>query len=204
MLKLVLATRNEGKIREIRELLKKDPIEVLSVKDFPNCPDSEEPFDNYVENARDKANLTAEHTGTWALADDSGLEVEALGGRPGVLSARYAGEGVTYEDNYRKVLQEMEGIPEAKRGACFRCCMVLRDPDGREEVTEGVLSGKIALTLQGNQGFGYDPIFWVPEVQKTLAQLSLEEKNRLSHRHRALMEMIPRLKALIEKTEKNK
>lgn len=193
-MKLILATRNSGKQREIQELLKNDPIEVLSLEQFPHCPDSEEPFNSYLENARDKAHLVAEHCNGWALADDSGLEVDALQGRPGVLSARYAGSEVSYEDNYLKVLKELADVPEEKRGARFRCCMVLRHPDGREFSTEGIVEGRITLTPRGKGGFGYDPIFFLPGRAKTLAELSLEEKNKMSHRHLALVKMIPILR----------
>jgi XTP/dITP diphosphohydrolase len=198
-MKLVLATRNAGKQREIQELLKKDPIEVLTLNDFPDCPDSVEPFDTYRENARDKARLVAEHCGCWALADDSGLEVDALNGRPGVLSARYAGDEVSYADNNLKVLRELSGVPENQRGARFRCCMVLRHPDGREFFTEGVLSGRITRTPKGEGGFGYDPIFFLPEKGKTMAELSLEEKNKVSHRHLALVKMLPILRGELGK-----
>jgi XTP/dITP diphosphohydrolase len=196
-MKLILATRNAGKQREIQELLKKDGIGVLSLKDFPNCPDSEEPFNTYLENARDKARLVAEYCGCWALADDSGLEVDALAGRPGVWSARYAGADASYRDNYLKVLRELNGVPEDRRGARFRCCMVLRHPDGREHLTEGVLPGCITLTPIGEGGFGYDPIFFLPEKERTLAELSLQEKNQISHRHLALVKMIPILRRVI-------
>jgi XTP/dITP diphosphohydrolase len=195
-MKIVLATRNLGKQREIRELLQQDGIEVLSLKDFPDCPDSDEPFSTYLENARDKARLVAEHCACWALADDSGLEVDALQGRPGVLSARYAGDNVSYEDNYLKILRELNGIGEEKRGARFRCCMVLRHPDGREFSAEGVLEGRITTAPKGAGGFGYDPIFFLPEKIKTLAELSLVEKNKISHRHLALVKMIPILQSL--------
>jgi XTP/dITP diphosphohydrolase len=193
-MKLILATRNPGKQREIQELLEKDGIEVLSLDEFPGCPDSEEPFDTYLENARDKARWVAEHCRGWALADDSGLEVDALQGRPGVLSARYAGPDVSYEDNYRKILQDLSGVPDPRRGARFRCCMVLRDPTGREFVTEGVLTGRITLAPKGKGGFGYDPVFFLPDKNCTLAEMSLEEKNKISHRHLALVRMLPILR----------
>ena len=193
-MKLVLATRNAGKRREIQELLKQDSIEILSLEQFPDCPDSDEPFSTYLENACDKARLVAEYCDCWALADDSGLEVDALQGRPGVLSARYAGPEVSYEDNYLKVLNELIGVPEKHRSARFRCCMVLRHPDGREFSTEGVVEGLITSAPKGESGFGYDPIFFLPEKGKTLAELSLEEKNKISHRHLALVKMIPILR----------
>lgn len=196
MEKLVLATRNPGKTKEIQDFLNGLPVQVESLEAYPDCPDSEEPYDTYVENARDKARLVAQYCQAWALADDSGLEITALGGRPGVYSARYAGEKASYEDNWRKVLQEMKGIPESERGAVFRCCMVLVHPDGREFVSEGILEGQITTEAHGEHGFGYDPIFWVPPLGKTLAELSLEEKNQLSHRHLALVGMLSHLKMI--------
>lgn len=196
MLKIVLATNNLGKKREIQEILKGLPIELALAGDFPGCPDSDEPFDTYLENAEDKARLVAEYTGCWALADDSGLEVDFLKGRPGVLSARYAGNGVSYEDNYRKVLQELEGVPEERRGALFRCQMVLRNPQGKQFVTEGSLRGRITEKPLGEGGFGYDPIFLLPEEGKTLAQMTSERKNSISHRRRALAGMLPHFREL--------
>lgn len=196
MLKIVLATNNRGKKREIREILKGLPIELALAGDFPGCPDSEEPYDTYLENAEDKARLVAEYTGCWALADDSGLEVDFLKGRPGVLSARYAGEGASYEDNYRKILCELEGVPKERRGAFFRCQMVLRSPKGKQFVTEGCLEGRITEKPLGEGGFGYDPIFFMPEEGKTLAQMTLEKKNSLSHRRRALARMLPHFREL--------
>ena len=196
MFKLVLATNNPGKKKEIQKILQGLPIEVALAGDFPGCPESEEPFDTYLENAEDKARLVAEHTGCWALADDSGLEVDALEGRPGVLSARYAGEGVSYEDNYKKVLEELQDVPEARRGAAFRCQMVLRSPEGKQFVTEGRLEGRITQKPRGEGGFGYDPIFLLPDQGRTLAEMSLEEKNSLSHRQRALTQMFPHFQAL--------
>jgi XTP/dITP diphosphohydrolase len=196
MLKLVLATNNAGKKKEIQEILMGLPIELALAGDFPGCPDSKEPYDTYLENAEDKARLVAEYTGCWALADDSGLEVDFLKGRPGVLSARFAGQGVSYEDNFRKVLRELEGVPEERRGALFRCQMVLRSPQGEQFVTEGTLEGRITEKPLGEGGFGYDPIFFLPEEGKTLAQMTLEKKNSLSHRRRALVKMLSHFRKL--------
>lgn len=196
-IKIVLATRNEGKIREIKKILEDLPVAVVSLAEFPPFPEVEEPHDTYLENAREKARAVARHCGTWALADDSGLEVEALGGRPGVLSARYAGENVTYADNNQKLLKELDGIPPYKRKAVFRCCMVLKHPDGRECSSEGELWGTITMKPRGEGGFGYDPVFEIPTSYKTLAELSLEEKNRISHRTRALRKMKEHIGELI-------
>lgn len=196
-MKLVLATNNSGKLREIKTLLAGLPVEVTSLKDYPGCPESEEPYETYEENARDKAMVVSNYCQAWALADDSGLEIDALQGRPGVFSARYAGEKVTYEDNNRKVLKELKGIPASDRGARFRCCMVLRSPAGEEFITQGELCGQITEEPQGQNGFGYDPIFWLSDRKQTLAQLSLEEKNQISHRTRALQKMVQVLKKLV-------
>lgn len=194
--KLILATGNAGKTREISECLKGLPVEVASMSIDPKCPESPEPFETYIENARDKARLVAQHFGTWALADDSGLEITALGGKPGVYSARYAGEGATYEDNWQKVLVEMKDVPYKKRGAAFRCCMVLTHPDGQEFISEGVLPGQITTAPKGEGGFGYDPIFYLPEQRKTLAELDFAAKNEISHRRRALNGMLTHLRAV--------
>ena len=196
-MKIVLATRNPGKTKEIKSMLADFPVEILSLAQFPDCPEADEPYDNYLENARQKAEITAKHCQAWALADDSGMEVAALEGAPGVISARYAGKNVSYEDNYRLVLKNLAQVPEEERGAVFRCCMVLRSPEGMERVTEGELAGKITQEPQGDQGFGYDPIFWVPELEKTLAQISPEEKNRISHRRRALVKMKEKIQEIL-------
>lgn len=185
-LTLVLATHNRGKYREISAVLSDLPINVLFTADFPDCPKSEEPFGTYLENASDKAQLVAQHTGHWVLADDSGLEVTALQGAPGVKSARYAGEKVSYTDNNEKILQELAGKEGAGREAAFVCTMVLRSPQGEEWVSVGKLVGQIATEPKGEFGFGYDPIFWLPDKKKTLAELQPEEKNLISHRRRAL------------------
>ncbi|HEX5034025.1 MAG TPA: non-canonical purine NTP pyrophosphatase, partial [bacterium] len=139
-----------------------------------------------LSNAREKARLAAEHCGEWALADDSGLEVEALAWKPGVRSARYAGEGAGDEENWRKLLTELQGIPLEKRRAVFRSVVVLRHPDGRERIGEGELWGRIAEAPKGEGGFGYDPVFIPEGFERSLAELSPAEKNSLSHRFRAL------------------
>ncbi|PKN33173.1 MAG: non-canonical purine NTP pyrophosphatase [Deltaproteobacteria bacterium HGW-Deltaproteobacteria-19] len=182
---VVFASRNRGKIREIRALLEGLPISLRSLDDFPDAPDVEEDGDTFWANARKKALAIARHTGCAALADDSGLTVAALGGAPGVHSARYAGENADDAKNIDKLLRVMKDIPKERRNAAFRCVLVLCEPDGSCESFEGAWDGRIAETPDGDGGFGYDPVFYVPALGKTVARLSLEEKNRLSHRARA-------------------
>lgn len=183
---VVFASRNRGKIREIGALLEGLPIALRSLDDFPDAPDVEEDGDTFLENALKKALAIARHTGCAVLADDSGLTVDALGGAPGVHSARYAGEGADDGRNIEKLLREMKDVPERERGAAFRCVLVLCEPDGSCEYFEGAWEGRIADTPDGDGGFGYDPVFYLPGLGKTVARLSLEEKNRLSHRARAM------------------
>lgn len=211
---IVLATRNRDKIKEIEAIMA--PIEVTLVRldDFPAVPEVVEDGATLEENALKKARVVREHTGCCALADDTGLEVAALGGAPGVYSSRYAGENVTYDDNNTKLLRELEGVPSAKRTARFRCVMALalvndvaemlytRVKESAESnmarieaggvdalVTEGILDGSIAPDKRGTHGFGFDPLFEVPGLKKTLAELEPAKKNRISHRYRALVEM---------------
>ena len=183
---LILATGNRHKAEEIQESLKGMGLTLRTLKDFPDCPAVEEDGKTCQDNAIKKATAIAAYTGQWALADDTGLEVDALDGRPGVYAARYAGEQATYEDNCRKLLQELEGVPGDKRTARFLTVMALSDPQGNTQVVEGVLQGVITTSFQGTQGFGYDPVFFVPEENKTLADMTLTEKNQISHRALAL------------------
>lgn len=184
---LVLATRNPGKTREIRELLKDFPIEIKNLDDFGPTPDIEEDGDTFDENAFRKASFTAKVLGLPALADDSGLEVEALGGAPGVHSARYAGPSATDDERVAKLLKEMEG--KENRAAAFMCVISIAVPSGVALTYEGRCEGVIAEAPAGENGFGYDPIFYYPPMKKTFAQLSAEEKNRVSHRGKALEEL---------------
>ena len=183
---VVLATRNQHKVQEIRALLADLPITFLSLTDFPDLPDVVEDGSTCEENAVKKARETAAGTGHWALADDTGLEVDALDGRPGVYAARYAGEHATYADNCEKLLKELKDIPVAQRGARFLTVMALSDPEGQTEVVQGELQGQITEQFYGSQGFGYDPVFYVPKAHKTLAEMTLAKKNELSHRGQAL------------------
>lgn len=183
---MVLATANRHKVEEISEMLADHRIVVRSLGEFPGAPEIVEDGSTYGENALKKARSAAKFTGKPALADDTGLEVDALGGRPGLFAARFAGEGCTFQDNIRKLLDLLEGVPAERRGARFVCVLAFVLPGGRERVVEGELLGRITEVPAGVGGFGYDPVFYVPEVGKTLAELAPEEKNRLSHRRRAL------------------
>ncbi|MEJ2092267.1 MAG: XTP/dITP diphosphatase [Syntrophobacterales bacterium] len=190
-LTLVMATRNAGKVRELAELLRDLDVRLLSLNDFPELPEIPEEGSTFAENALAKAQAVARLTGFPALADDSGLEVEALGGRPGVFSARYAqdrtgGRTPSDEDNWRKLLDELREVPPEKRQARFVCEIALAWPTGRLVTTRGEVAGVIALEPRGTRGFGYDPVFWVPAYQATVAELDLAVKNRISHRGQAL------------------
>ena len=190
MTELVVATRNPGKLREIKALLGKHHIRVLSVEDFPGLPEIEEDGDSFEDNALKKAREVAAFTGCLTLADDSGLVVESLGGRPGVNSARFAGEKASDGENTAKLLKELSGVPMERRQGAFCCVMALCWPDGVCRLFSGRLEGVILEGPQGTGGFGYDPVFFVPSYEKTLAELSLEIKNRISHRGLALHKLV--------------
>jgi len=191
---IVLATKNSGKLKEIKEILKIDGIRISTVLDFAGCPEVEEDGSTFEENALKKAKAVCEFTGKPALSDDSGLEVTALGMMPGVKSARFAGPGCSYEENNTKLLKLMEKIPESKRDARFVCVALLYLPGGRQEVTEGTCKGYISKESRGEGGFGYDPVFILPEYGKTMAELGLEIKNKVSHRAEAFKKMAERIK----------
>lgn len=190
-MKLLVATRNAGKLREIRRVLESEGIEILGLDDLPDAPEPEEDGETFLDNARKKAWSLVRATELPALADDSGLVVDVLGGRPGVHSARFAGAGATDERNNRKLIQELRGVPPGRRSAAFVCAMVLALPDRREFTAEGRLEGRILERPKGTRGFGYDPLFFVEESGTTLAEMELETKNRLSHRGRALRALLP-------------
>lgn len=191
---LVLATRNPDKGRELAALLGDLGITIRTLAEFPGAPEVEEDGETCEANATKKAVTIARATGLPAVADDTGLMVEALGGRPGVHAARYAGEGATYEDNWKKLLRELTGIPREKRRAQFVTVAAIADPKGTVSLVRGVLDGLIAEAPVGTRGFGYDPVFFVPELGKTLAQLTPDEKNRISHRARAFAKIKELLK----------
>ena len=185
---IVLATRNKKKIEEIKRITADLPITILSLDNYPDCPETVEDKDTFEGNAIKKAVEVCQCTGLPALADDSGLEVDVLGGAPGVYSARYAGSSGSGTDvrNYEKLLAELKNVPDEKRGAQFVCCMALAFPDGTEKSFFGYAKGCIGYEPKGQTGFGYDPVF-IPEGHKrTFAEMSGEEKDRLSHRGKAI------------------
>lgn len=184
---LVIATRNRGKIEEISALLKDFPVTVKSLDDFGPIPFVEEDGETFEENAYKKASFTARVLGLPALADDSGLMVDALGGSPGVHSARYGGPDATDADRCRKILEELRAC--ADRRAAFSCVLSIAVPTGEALTYEGRCEGTIAQRPVGENGFGYDPIFYYPPLKKTFAQLTREEKAAVSHRGRALLEI---------------
>lgn len=183
---LVIATGNKGKTAEIRALLEGFPVEIRNLDDFGPIPPVVEDGETFEENAYKKASFTARVLGVPALADDSGLVVDALGGAPGVLSARYGGKDASDKDKYLKLLKEMKG--KTDRRTAFECVLSIAVPYGAALTYEGRCEGVIAEAPAGEGGFGYDPVFYYPPLEKTFAQLSAEEKNRVSHRGRALAE----------------
>jgi XTP/dITP diphosphohydrolase len=195
MKKFVLASGNKGKVREINEILADLDIEVVPQSEF-GVPEAEETGLTFVENAILKARNAAKHTGLPAIADDSGIEVDYLRGAPGIYSARYAGVGAGDEANLHKLLRDMEGVPESERAARFQCLMVCmrHDLDPVPIICQGTWEGRLATAPKGENGFGYDPIFYVPEYDCMSAELPREVKNRLSHRGQALRQLVEELK----------
>jgi XTP/dITP diphosphohydrolase len=201
--KILVATTNPGKIAELRAMLDFD-VEWLGMSDVGDIAEIKEDGSTFVENARKKAIGYAKATGLWTIADDSGLEVDALGGAPGVKSARFSGEKTINDDgtlidhrNIAKVLELLEDVPEEKRTARFFCCLCLASPEQILIETEGTLEGLITNREIGKNGFGYDPIFFVPHLNKTAAQLTPEEKNAISHRGNAIRKFKPLLEELL-------
>ncbi len=190
-MKLLVATRNAGKLREIDSLLAGRGIEVRGLENWENLPEVLEDGDSFTANARKKALEIAVAADCLTLADDSGLVVPALNGAPGVFSARYAGENATDQQNNQRLLSELAVVAPGQRQAYFCCVIALADPQGRCRTFEGRLQGQLIDEFRGGQGFGYDPLFLVPEYGKTLAELPLEVKNRISHRGKALARVLP-------------
>lgn len=188
-MELLIASKNLGKVREIRKALKGLRLRILSLNDFPDVPQINEDGKTYRENALKKARFFSKYFKKLTLADDSGIEVDILGGFPGPRSARYAGKEASNQRNNQKLLKKLNGIPFSKRGATFRCVLALVSPDGKEKVIEGTCRGKIGFKEIGRRGFGYDPIFYIPRYGKTMAQLTINEKNRISHRGKALRKL---------------
>ncbi|MCH8292014.1 XTP/dITP diphosphatase [Candidatus Poribacteria bacterium] len=186
-MKLVLATRNLGKVRELGEMLSDQrKVEILSLRDFSDAPQIVEDGETYQENARKKATQIAEHTGYLTLGDDSGLEVDALNGAPGVHSARYAGENASDAQRIEKLLDALKDVPDDQRTARFKCAIAIAEPEGQSKVVVGVCEGKIIRESRGVHGFGYDPVFVPAGYDQTFAELGDEVKNRISHRAKAL------------------
>ncbi|MBR3498842.1 MAG: RdgB/HAM1 family non-canonical purine NTP pyrophosphatase [Selenomonadaceae bacterium] len=195
MKKIVLASKNSDKVKEMRLVLKDLPLEILSLADFADLPDAVEDGSTFEENALIKAKFFREQTGLACLADDSGLEVDALGGLPGVHSARFAGYHADDLTNNKKLLDELKKIGVEESAADYRCALAFVDTDGTVLLSEGKILGKIKIVARGTGGFGYDPYFYLDD-EHTMAQLPVDEKNKISHRGAALKEMILKLKEI--------
>lgn len=182
----MMATRNRGKLRELEVLLAGIPVELLTLEDLPGMPEVEETGETFLENATLKAVMIAQASGILTLADDSGLVVDALGGRPGVYSARFAGEKADDWQNNMKLLRLLKGVSPERRTARFVSSIAVAEPNGRRVCSaEGRCEGVILEEMRGTGGFGYDPLFYIPELGKTMAELTMEEKNQVSHRGKA-------------------
>ena len=198
MTKLLVATHNQGKVVEFAEMLQDLAIEWLSLDDVGVTQDVEETGSTFRENGVLKAKTYAAETGLLTLADDSGLEVDALGGAPGVYTARYGGAGLTAVQRYQKLLDDIKNIPDPQRTARFRCVIVLAGPDGTIlGESEGVCEGRIAQAPVGDNGFGYDPVFYLPQFNQTMAQIPASQKHQISHRGLAVQAILPRLRELL-------
>jgi len=191
MLEILIATNNLGKVKEIKDILSNPKIKILTMKDFPYLPKIEEDGKNYQENAFKKARKTSEYTSKICLADDSGLEIEYLKGKPGIYSSRW---GNSDEERINKVLELLENVPINKRNAKFVCAAVLVFPNGKTYMVKEECNGSIEFKPKGEHGFGYDPIFLVPEYNKTFAELGDKIKNRISHRGKAIRRMVDIIK----------
>jgi XTP/dITP diphosphohydrolase len=188
--RIIAATKNKGKLEELKQLLSGLPYEVLSMAEAGVTDDIEENGATFEENALIKARAVWNMTGDTVIADDSGLEVDCLGGAPGVYSARYAGEGASDEDRNKKLLAALADVPADKRTARFVCAIAVIFPDGREHIVRGTCEGYIAFEPAGNSGFGYDPLLYVPELGMTIAQMDADLKNSISHRGNAMRQIL--------------
>lgn len=195
--RIIFATGNEGKMREIRKILEEPGITVISMKEAGICADIVEDGTSFQENARIKAKTVAKYCEDIVLADDSGLEIDYLNGEPGIYSARYMGEDTSYHIKNANLVERLEGVPEEKRTARFVCAIAAALPDGRVLDSRGTIEGIIGYEERGGNGFGYDPIFYLPEYGCSTAELDMETKNRLSHRGKALRAMKEQLKAIL-------
>lgn len=189
MKEIMIATKNQGKVKEFRTLFMSRGVNVKSLADYPTIEDIEETGVTFAENAQIKAEEIAKKLHIPVIADDSGLSIDYLDGKPGVYSARYAGEHKSDLDNLNKVLEELKGVPKQKRTARFHCALALAIPGEKTQIVEGTCEGLITEQPVGDNGFGYDPIFYVPELEKTMAELSKDEKNKISHRGHALRKL---------------
>lgn len=198
MKRIIFATGNAGKMREIREILADLPVQVVSMKEAGIQADIVEDGKTFSENAVIKAKAIMEMTGEVVLADDSGLEIDYLNKEPGIYSARYMGEDTSYRIKNANLIERLSGVPDEKRTARFVCAIAAAFPDGTVKITEGTIEGRIGYEEKGENGFGYDPIFYVPEYGCSTAQLSEAEKNKISHRGKALTNMKEILKAALE------
>jgi len=194
---LILATNNKHKVAEITAILSGMPLTVVPVSQFPGIPEVVEDGETLEENAVKKARTIALATGQWSLADDTGLEVDFLDGAPGVYSARWAGPGCTYDDNNNKLTHALTGVSRERRTAQFRCVIALANPQGKTWTVEGSIRGYIGEQAAGTNGFGYDPIFMVPEYGMSFAELSETIKNEISHRGKALQKAKPLISSLL-------
>ena len=194
--KIVFATGNEGKMREVRLILQDLGFPVLSMKEAGVSLDIEENGTTFAENAMIKARAVWEKTGGIVLADDSGLEIDYLNKEPGIYSARYMGHDTPYAIKNQKILDKLRDVPEEKRTARFVCAMALALPDGTTRTAQATMEGRIGYEIKGENGFGYDPIFYLPEFGKSSAEISPEQKNRISHRGKALRMMKDKIKEL--------
>jgi len=202
MKEVIIATKNPGKAKEFEHIFAERGIEVQTMLDFPEIPEVEETGLTFEENAILKAETVSLALGKMVISDDSGLMVDALEGRPGIYSARYAGEPKNDQNNTDKVLSELEGIPDEKRSARFYCALAVAVP-GQETITvSGTCEGRILEEQRGTNGFGYDPVFYVPEKGLAMAELSSEEKNKISHRANALKKLDVVLDSILERAEK--
>lgn len=188
-MKIVFASRNEGKVKEIRAMLAETGIELVSLNNYTDAPEIVEDGVSFRENALKKARIISEFTGENVMADDSGLMVDILNGEPGIYSSRYAGPDATDEENNAKLLAKLKDIPADKRAASFHCVLVLYRKDGKIDFFEGKWQGQIIDEKRGSNGFGYDPIFWVPELKMTAAELPADIKNKVSHRGQAFAKL---------------
>lgn len=201
MAKLLLATGNQAKLKELRSLLRDLPYELVTLPEVGISIKVDESGNSLEENARLKATIFADKSQLLTLADDSGLEVDALGGQPGVLSARYAGENASDSERIDYLLSRLKDVPWEKRSARFRCVIAIATPDGQVEFSSGACRGIITLKPRGEQGFGYDPVFYLPRLGKTMAELPLEVKNQLSHRGKAARKAYRVLERLKERED---